>query len=190
MFVAVSSRTMAGAKIRIDAEVVQYADIIALRRQREQEREKAAAEAKMRADGTLERRRAEAREAIKAANLALARLHQEWALEEALAENPRRSEGMPPFRAVMKNQLRLDQIARRICKATGVRAHDLFGASRKHDLVLARHAFMYWASRRTTKSTPEIGRFLGGRDHSTIISGVNSYIDKRKAMGRTLRPAR
>lgn len=35
----------------------------------------------------------------------------------------------------------------------------------------ARHLVMYVARRMTNKSYPQIGRALGGRDHSTVIKG-------------------
>ena len=33
----------------------------------------------------------------------------------------------------------------------------------------------------------QIGRWLGGRDHTTILHGKRAYVAKRAAQGRTLR---
>lgn len=55
--------------------------------------------------------------------------------------------------------------------------------------VLARQFIMYWARRRTSLSFPQIGRNLR-RDHTSCIHGASAYVQKRAAMGRTLRPVR
>lgn len=81
-------------------------------------------------------------------------------------------------------------ISRRICKVFGVTLADLRSHSRSARVVLPRQAVMYWASRRTDGSSAQIGRWLGSRDHSTIIHGRDKYIEKRKEMGRTLRKVR
>lgn len=189
MFIAISSRTMASARIRIEDEAVPYVDILALRRQREQERREAALAAEKRAAAILARQKAEARKAIQAANRALSRLHQQWAIEEARHANPRRPEGAPPYRAAMENQLPLELIVRRICRATGISSTDFFSKSQQRPIVFARKAYYYWAARRTGKSYPEIGRFCG-RDHTSVISGKKSYIAARARQGRHLREVR
>lgn len=185
MFVAVSSRTMASAKMHIDQEQVQYVDILALRRQRERERREAAIVAQKRAAEILARQRSEAREAIMAANRALSKLHQQWAIEEAEQANPRRVCGAAPYRAIKKNQLPLDVIVRRVCRATGIRSQELFSKSQKRPVVFARKAYYYWAARRTAKSFTEIGMFVD-RDHTSVISGVQSYRKARALHRRNL----
>ena len=57
----------------------------------------------------------------------------------------------------------------------GVVYADLFSARRKANIVLAKFE-AYWRCRNETpKTLPEIGRFFGGRDHTTVLHGVNKY---------------
>lgn len=44
--------------------------------------------------------------------------------------------------------------------------------SRRDDLVTARHLFMYMIRNNMKLTLSVIGRILGGRDHSTVIHGV------------------
>ena len=61
---------------------------------------------------------------------------------------------------------------------------------RNRELVFARQFIMYWACRLTHLSLPQIGKLMGGRDHTTAMHGRNTYPVKRAKMGRTLRPVR
>lgn len=64
-------------------------------------------------------------------------------------------------------------------------------SNRRHvRVVFARQFIMYWACRLTTLSLPQIGRLMGGRDHSTVFHGRDVYPVKRAKMGRTLRGVR
>lgn len=83
---------------------------------------------------------------------------------------------------------RMGPIAERICKATGFTMREIRSQRRSMDLVLARQAIAYWITRQTAHSMPAIGRFLGGRDHTTILHAIRTYPQKRAAMGRHLRP--
>lgn len=60
----------------------------------------------------------------------------------------------------------------------------------QRSMTLARQFVMYWACRRTSLSLPQIGRLMGGRDHTTIMAGRRAYVAKRAKMGRALREAR
>lgn len=60
----------------------------------------------------------------------------------------------------------------------------------QRSMTLARQFVMYWACRRTSLSLPQIGRLMGGRDHTTILAGRRAYVAKRAKMGRTLKEAR
>lgn len=51
-----------------------------------------------------------------------------------------------------------------------------FRSDRRHaDLVKARQEFMWLASKYTSHSLPDIGRYLGGMDHSTILHGIKKH---------------
>jgi chromosomal replication initiator protein len=56
----------------------------------------------------------------------------------------------------------------------GVTAGQLIARDRRPDVARARKVAIYLARELTGKSLPEIGRRLGGRDHSTILAAVRS----------------
>lgn len=76
----------------------------------------------------------------------------------------------------------LQVIVARICRALGIQVKEVLSSRRNNEVVFARQAIYYWATRCTTLSTPGIGRMLGGRDHTTVLHGRDAYIAKR-AMG-------
>ena len=55
----------------------------------------------------------------------------------------------------------------------GLRVSDLTGRSRVRNVVTARHVAMYLARELAGMSLPQIGRALGGRDHTTVMHGYN-----------------
>jgi chromosomal replication initiation ATPase DnaA len=63
---------------------------------------------------------------------------------------------------------------------------DLFGAGRGHWITKPRQDFMWrarqvrWSDGRHRYSLPQIGEFLGGRDHTTILWGIRQH-EKRRA---------
>lgn len=82
------------------------------------------------------------------------------------------------------------RIEMRACKVFGVSLMEL-RATRRHDKVsMARQFIYYWATRLTPMSLGQIGRLLGGRDHTTVLHGKEVYPKKRAKKGRYLRPAR
>lgn len=56
--------------------------------------------------------------------------------------------------------------------AFGIEAHELRGPCRKRHLIRARYATCWVLRRRDKISYPMIGKFLDGRDHSTIINAI------------------
>jgi len=69
-------------------------------------------------------------------------------------------------------------LAREIKRLTGVSEAALASPSRVTHVVAARHAFVLVMRERSAWSYPQIGHFLGGRDHSTIVNS------ERKALAR------
>ena len=55
---------------------------------------------------------------------------------------------------------------------------DLIGQRRVREYIIPRHVAMYFCRHYTDRSYPEIGRAFGGRDHTTVIHGVNSITIK------------
>ncbi|RVT75642.1 hypothetical protein EM858_14435 [Agrobacterium sp. CNPSo 2736] len=76
------------------------------------------------------------------------------------------------------------------CRRTGLSEEVIVSQSTQQRIVLIRQACFYWMVRRTSSSLVEIGRFIGGRDHTTVRHGIRQYPAKRKAVGRNLRPVR
>jgi chromosomal replication initiator protein len=58
-----------------------------------------------------------------------------------------------------------------ICQRFQLAAADLTGQSRARDVTYARHLAMYLLQKHSRLPYAEIGRILGGRDHSTVLSG-------------------
>ncbi len=59
-----------------------------------------------------------------------------------------------------------------------VSVQDIRSTRRVATVVLARHVACYLARKMTTKSLPEIGRDIGGRDHTTVLyscQGIDAY---------------
>ena len=65
-----------------------------------------------------------------------------------------------------------DKIIDEVTRRFRVSRDDLVGASRKKEIVRARHVAMYLLHEELGMKDTEIGRLLGGRAHSTIINAV------------------
>ena len=65
-----------------------------------------------------------------------------------------------------------DRIMEEVTRRFKVSNSDLVGTSRKKPIVRARHVAMYLLHEELGMKDTEIGRLLGGRDHSTIINAV------------------
>lgn len=65
--------------------------------------------------------------------------------------------------------------------AYGYTPGDLQGPSRKQRLVKARHTAMFLCRRHTDLSLPRIGRLLGGRDHTTVIHGIEKTKERMRS---------
>ncbi len=83
-----------------------------------------------------------------------------------------------------------DDIERRAIKLFNVTRREINSERRMREIVFVRQFIIYWCARLTRLSYPQIGRRMGGRDHTTALHGKSMYVRKRKAMGRTLREAR
>ena len=67
-----------------------------------------------------------------------------------------------------QKMLTLDDIVAAICNTYKVKPSEIAAKSRKSKHVQARHLTMYLTNKYTTLSLSQIGRELGGRDHSTV----------------------
>lgn len=72
-----------------------------------------------------------------------------------------------------------------VCEKLGFFVCELEGARRFHPLSCARQ-IVYWAlARFTGLSLPQIGRQMGGRDHTTILHGVRRVDEMVRAEGKS-----
>lgn len=64
------------------------------------------------------------------------------------------------------------KILQEVSKSFHYTVHDLQSKNRNKDLIIARHIATFLMKQLTDKSLREIGDALGGRDHSTIVHGL------------------
>lgn len=60
-----------------------------------------------------------------------------------------------------------------VCTFYGIKPTQLKGPKRDRSLVTARHVLMFLLKTELGKTLVEIGNFLGGRDHTTVMHGVS-----------------
>ncbi len=75
------------------------------------------------------------------------------------------------------NEVTLDFILAIVSEAFEVSPVDLKSKKRKREIVLARQVAMYLAKKFTKASLKEVGKFFGGRDHSTVIYSIQAVED-------------
>jgi chromosomal replication initiator protein len=66
----------------------------------------------------------------------------------------------------------IDDIQRKVAEHFGIKIADMHSSKRLRVIVRPRQIAMYLAKNMTPLSLPEIGRKFGGRDHTTVIHGV------------------
>ena len=81
--------------------------------------------------------------------------------------------------------IRMCDIERTVCEFFGVAAEDLKSASRSRTVSQPRMLAMYLARTHTQAPYTEIGRYFGGRNHSTVIAAERKVRDWLQS-GRTL----
>jgi chromosomal replication initiation ATPase DnaA len=79
----------------------------------------------------------------------------------------------------------IDAIKRAVCELYGVSLSDIEGRRRDTKVCRPRQIVMHLAIRLTPRSMPFIGRQLGGRDHTTILSG-NRRIERLRQENATI----
>jgi len=80
--------------------------------------------------------------------------------EEALAEHLSAGE----------SRIHLDTILDAVCRLFGVAKSDIVGRRRTRSFTLPRQFAMYVTRQMTPLSFPEIGRLMGGKDHTTVMA--------------------
>lgn len=69
-------------------------------------------------------------------------------------------------------------IARRVAAAWGVTVDELKGQIRGRRVAWPRHEAMYEMYATGLFSLPQIGRYLGGRDHTTVYRGCRRHAER------------
>ena len=72
----------------------------------------------------------------------------------------------------------VDKIAKTTAKQMGIKLADMKGKSRKSTTVRARAVAIYLARQLTQLSLKDIGKYFGGRDHTTIAHSANEIESK------------
>jgi len=74
---------------------------------------------------------------------------------------------------------KLSEIVEGVSKSIGYTIDEIKSKSRKHRIVVARQICYFIAVKDERFTLKDIGQFLGGRDHSTVIHGINTIIGYR-----------
>jgi len=76
------------------------------------------------------------------------------------------------------------KIIQAVCSYFKIKSEDLNSPSRKYSLALARQILMYLMRKELDLPLEQIGQFAGGRDHSTVIHGIDK-IEKEILQNQT-----
>ena len=77
----------------------------------------------------------------------------------------------------IETEVGIDFIQKTVSEYFSVSLDDMKAKTRKKEIVIARQVAMYFAKEYTHHSLKSIGFHFGGRDHSTVIHGVQSVND-------------
>ena len=80
----------------------------------------------------------------------------------------------------------LETILDASCEKFNAKQRDIVSKTRRKEVVLVRHIVMYLCKKYTKLSISQIGRSIGGRDHSTVIHACNT-IERRLASEKNFR---
>lgn len=71
--------------------------------------------------------------------------------------------------------VKIGNIFAAVCRAWNVSLDDLTSDRRTHDVIPARHVALLLAKMLTARSLPDIGRRMGGRDHTTVLHACKKF---------------
>lgn len=81
--------------------------------------------------------------------------------------------------AYVREAITCERIIRLVCQVYDVSRGALLSDRRNRELVVPRQIAYYLAKQLTSRSLPEIGRRIGGRDHTTVLSGIRKIAAMR-----------
>jgi chromosomal replication initiator protein len=70
-----------------------------------------------------------------------------------------------------------EEVVRKVADVFGLPMERMLGRDRSKDVALPRQIAMYLLREEANISLPQIGMALGGRDHTTIIYGIEKITD-------------
>ncbi len=85
-----------------------------------------------------------------------------------------------------KKELTADDILSAVCQHYGMKQRDVLSKSRKQNIVQVRQLTMFLCHKYTDMSYSQIGRRIGGRDHSTVLHACNQ-ISRRISVDKNFR---
>ena len=88
---------------------------------------------------------------------------------------------------VEKKNVTIDQIITTTCEHFNVKEEDIFGKSRKAEIVTARQMSMYLAHKHTKLTASKIGIYVGNRDHATVLHGIKTIDGRLKKDSKLVR---
>lgn len=78
-------------------------------------------------------------------------------------------------------------IMRRFCLVFGVTREEMKSSKRSNNITECKQAIAYWARRLNGMSYPQIGYYMGRKDHTSALHNARIYPKKRAKMGRYLK---
>ncbi len=66
----------------------------------------------------------------------------------------------------------VDAIKRVVCRHFGISHRDIVSQRRLKQIVRPRQIAMYLCAEHARRSTPDIGRMIGGKDHTTVLHAI------------------
>lgn len=70
-----------------------------------------------------------------------------------------------------------EHLLNKVCEFYNQDSESVKGVCRKRELVWCRHVFFYFCHQYTSMTKVQIGEFMGGRDHTTVIHGEKTVQD-------------
>ncbi len=78
------------------------------------------------------------------------------------------------------NQINIQNIIKTVCTIMKVKEKAVLGKGRSMEIALARQVCMFIAKEKTNLSLANIGKQIGGRDHSTVIHAYKNIVHKKE----------
>ena len=81
----------------------------------------------------------------------------------------------------VEKEVSLDKIVEEVSLKYNVKQEDIYGKSRKAEIVLARQLSIYLAQMYTQLSTSKIGLLIGNKNHATVLHSIKTIKNRLKA---------